>query len=354
MAKLQTNSRLRKVLKKVQKPQSGWLDIFPAVIGKADGTVPTGTAGEIYVRNILNGQVIRVHNTSVPNIAMLQVEVGRKVEHPNLWQVKGERETFPVPAGSGYVPYHASQHVFPAADTVFSDRKQIVPLTILVKDAGNFVVSVYGAIVHTANGIRMISTEDIDLSSYVPDIGAVYVSIECDDDGALTVHEGTAFASPASATVDDIPTPASGKYFLGFILLYEGQTELSNSNIRVVFPLGGVVSGTHAIFSDAEGDPADVTEGDPTDGTSTFAARRDHVHHMNPSHVHSLERWNGASGQNTFELSEIVMEIESLSLNGLEEDPLVYSLSADGTQIVLDTALPADMTVIAHTVLETT
>jgi hypothetical protein len=33
------------------------------------------------------------------------------------------------------------------------------------------------------------------------------------------------------------------------------------------------------MFSDAEGNPADVTEGGAADGTSTYAARRDHVHH---------------------------------------------------------------------------
>jgi hypothetical protein len=33
-------------------------------------------------------------------------------------------------------------------------------------------------------------------------------------------------------------------------------------------------------FSDSEGDPADVTTGSAADGTSTYAARRDHVHHI--------------------------------------------------------------------------
>ena len=33
-----------------------------------------------------------------------------------------------------------------------------------------------------------------------------------------------------------------------------------------------------AIFNDAEGNPADVTTASPADGTSEFAARRDHVH----------------------------------------------------------------------------
>ena len=228
-----TNILLRKALKKVSRPQTGWLDVFPAVIGKEDGTVVTGTPGVIYVRNVLNGQTLRVHNSVAPAIATLQVEVGRRVEAPNLWQVKGVREAFASPAGSGAVAYHASQHTYPEPDTVWIDRKQLLPLTVLVSDAENFVVQVYGATVRTMNGVAIIDTQTVDLATYVPATGAVYVNIETDDDGVLSVHAGTGFDSPELAAVTDVPVPAAGKYMLAFVLLTEGMTSLSNDNIRV-------------------------------------------------------------------------------------------------------------------------
>jgi hypothetical protein len=242
-----SNARLRKALKKVSQPQTGWLDVFPAVIGKEDGTVDTGTPGEIFVRNVLNGQTLTVHNGTAPAIATLQVEVGRRVEQPGLWQIKGVRESFSVPAGRNNVPYHADQHTFPAADTVWVDRKQILALTVLVSDAANTLVKVFGATVRTATGVAVIDSQEIDLSSYIPATGAIYISIESDDAGALTVHAGAGFAAPELATSADVPVPASGKYMLAYVLLTEGMLELSNDNIRVPTILSSGGGGGHTI-----------------------------------------------------------------------------------------------------------
>lgn len=239
-----TNSRLRQVLKKVQKPQTGWLDLFPAVIGLRDGTVLTGKNGLIWVRNLLNGQELTVYNFVVPNKPTLQVEVGRRVDQLGLWQVKGALETYDTPAGGFSVPYHAEQHQFPnGGDTVFINRKQITALTVLVKDGENFIVQVYGAVVRTATGIAKINTQAVDLSSYVPATGAVYLSIESDDDGVVSVHDGTGFAAPAVATVDDVPVPEAGKYMLAFILLWEGMEELKDDQIVVPIALDTDYSG---------------------------------------------------------------------------------------------------------------
>jgi hypothetical protein len=234
---------LRKVLKQVQKPQTGWLDVSPATIGKADGTISAGTNGLIWVHNILNGQDNTVYNFVVPNRFGLQVDVGRRVDQPGLWQVKGALETFAAPAGGTSVPYHAEQHQFPHGDTLYINRKQIIPLTVLVSDAAGFIVQVYGSTVRTATGIARISTQAVDLSSYLPTTGAVYVSIESDDDGVLAVNAGTGFAAPAIATVDDIPVPAAGKYMIAFILLWEGMEELKDEQIVVPFPLATDYSG---------------------------------------------------------------------------------------------------------------
>ncbi len=283
-----TETRLRKSLKKLSQPQTGWTNVFPAIMGKVDGTVLTAIPGLVWIRNILNGQTLAVHNGAVPNIPLLQVEVGKRVDQPGLWQIKGTMEPFSTPATGGTgtpVSEHHSSHEYPNSDTVWIDRKQIKHLTVLVSDAANFIVKLLGGIVLTPNGIVKIATQTVDLSSYVPTDGAVFVSIESDDDGVITVNTGTGFASPAIATVDDIPSPAAGQYTRAYVLLYQGQTALSNNDIVVPMPPDfnpTAFSGsahTHVIFNDGEGDPEDVTAAAADPGVSTYAARRDHVHH---------------------------------------------------------------------------
>jgi len=67
-------------------------------------------------------------------------------------------------------------------------------------------------------------------------------------------------------------------------------------------------------------------------------------------HLHGLARWL-SSGGTTFNLPDIAEYIESVSLNGLEEDPTLYSLSSDRTQIVFDSATTAADVVTAQYVL---
>lgn len=243
MSTLQTNSRLRKALRKITVPQSGWLDVFPAVIGLADGTVFTGTRGEIWVRNILNGQPVSVHNAIAPSRVDVHVEVGRRVDQPGFWQIKSVRETFPIPAGGNQVPYHAEQHVFPNPDTIPVDRKQVMAFTVWVSDPSNFLVAVFGGVAPTKSGMVQAETDpgqaykEIPLTSYIPTTGAKFIDIVVEEDGTLAIVDGIEFDAPALATSADVPIPAHNQYIIAYVLLYESMDVLSNSDIRVVFPL---------------------------------------------------------------------------------------------------------------------
>lgn len=364
------DKRNKELISVIAANSADWLEQVPAVLGDLQGNVYAG--GSLVHARLDNGYPIVALNYVAPLIFDLHVLVGRNKAQPGFFQVISVRETYTNPA-SGFIKYHHEQHEFPNADTVWVDRKQIMPLTILVNPDppdgfdDNFTVRIFGNVAQTATGIQLIDTQDLDLSSYVPSDGAKYVSFEVDDDGVVSLNEGDTVGSAELLTEADIPTPGPGKYFLGYVVLYELQAELSNDNIRVAFPLGVIATGTGYQISGA---PADIPESldlwgfwDVTDEelksityedlivelTSTFDSLYADITH---AHVHGLERWNGASGQTTFELSEIVASINSLSLNGLEEDPVNYSLSSDGTQIVLDIALPADMLVIAKYTME--
>jgi hypothetical protein len=392
-----------------------WIDRQPVLLGDYTATVQTGVPGVLYARQY-NGKVIEVYNfANVPPTFDLHVIVGRKKTLPTTWQIIEVRETYLSPAGGGQIGYHHEQHEFPNGDTVWSDRKQILPLTVLVQDAAGFVVQVFGSVVHTATGIHKIPTQLVDLSSYVVTSGAKFVSIETDDDGVLTVNDGVAFGAPEIATDADIPVPDPGKYLIAFVLLHEGQTELADDEIRVPFPLGVIAKTSGLQIDEAAADtpldadefgfwdvvdsvlkkitwanikatlktyfdtlyaalghshsipdasvipytPADVTDWDgdvdPGDVDNALDQLADRITTgggagAGGGHSHGLARWL-SSGGTTFDLPDIAEYLESVSLNGLEEDPLLFSLSADRTQIVFDSATTATDVVTAHYVL---
>lgn len=234
------NNNLRKSLKKmIVTDAREWLDEQLVRLGNYSQEVLTSVPGKLYARQY-NGKVIIVHNGTahVPARFDLHVRVGRKKSIPNVWQIIAIQDDYDTPAADGEIGYHHTQHEFPAPDTVWVQRKQIVPLTVLVSDPSNFVVQVYGDVATTPSGLIQINSQTVDLITYVVTSGAKFVTIETDDNGVLTVHQGTSFSSPLVGTVDNVPTPAAGKYMLAYILLYEGQTALSNNDIRVPMPLG--------------------------------------------------------------------------------------------------------------------
>jgi hypothetical protein len=244
----------KKLVEVIEENSSEWLEQIPAVMGDIDGNIDAGGA-LVYCR-LSNGYPVTAVNYIAPLIYDLQILIGRSKSQPGYFQVISVRQTYTTPA-TDFVKYHHEQHEFPNGDTVFSDRKQLLPLTILVSDGAGFVVRLFGNVAQTATGIQKIETQDIDLSSYVPTTGAKYVSIEVDDDGTVYVHDGVEVAAIEILTEADIPVPDPGKYFLGYAMLFETQTELTNDQVRVAFPLGVITPGSGYQIDSA---PADTPE----------------------------------------------------------------------------------------------
>ncbi len=253
--------KFRAQFKKITDRKSDqWLEKIPAWTGDYSGIVNTGIPGMIYVR--VDGQVVVVFNQTAPAEHNIPVLIGRHKDQPHLWQVIGSREVWSAPASSN-ISHHGWQHGFMQPDMTPIDRRQILALTVMVSDAANFIVRVYGGLVHTANGIIKIANQDMDLSSYVITSGAKYINIESDDDGTLTVNEGSVIAAPDIATASDIPVPADGFHIIATILLYESQTKLSNSDIAIPMALPGPSGGG-------------VTNGDSHDHVGGDGAQIDH------------------------------------------------------------------------------
>ncbi len=252
----------------IARESAEWLDRQPAKLGDGTGTeggiVLTDTAG-IYNARTLKGKVIGVYNQAhVPPIPDLNVVIGRRRSLPNLWQIISTQEVYDRPIARGQIEYHHEQHEENGGDQLFLDRKQINQLSVRVSDAANFIVKVIGAIVPTASGNVIIANQNMDLSAYVVISGAKIIAIESDDSGALTIAQGTAFGAAQAATQADLPPRTDGKYPFAGIMLHEGQTELSDSDIFPIIPLpssgGGTANVGAAIHAAAADTPLDADE----------------------------------------------------------------------------------------------
>lgn len=222
----------------IDSRSSEWLDRQVVRLGKdATQVIETGVPGVLWAR-LANGRPIKVHTTAanVPSRFDLHLVVGRRRSQPSLWRVIYTLEDYDGPAGGGELTYHRLQHQEEGGDRLALSWKQIVARSVRVKDATGFIVRVFGDLDLTVNGWVLIPTQDLDLSSYVPTTGALFVAIESDDDGVLTINDGTPFAAPGIGTEADYPVPAAGQYTRAHVLLYEGQTALLDKHIMVPKP----------------------------------------------------------------------------------------------------------------------
>lgn len=328
----------------VRRVGSDWLSEQAVWLGDLSGVVLSDEPGKLLARQA-DSQVIKVQNSAnVPAIFDLHVLVRRSRFQPSIWQITEVLQDYATPADAGLIAYHHEQHEFrdsPGPDTVWLNRKQILDLTVLVSDPAGFIVQVVGAVIRSSSGLALINNETLDLSSYIPSSGARFVTIQSSEAGVLSIVSGSIFASPYIADLSHVPEPAPDHYMLAFALLYEGLDALADSLIRIPhqFHQGGTI---FVNWGDIIGDIADQAD------LSALLADTASIEDIPETHEHGLTRLSGAIGQDTFDLFDIASQIESVKLNGLEEDPIVYSLSADGEQVVLDNALTSPTLVFIH------
>jgi hypothetical protein len=253
----------------IDQHSAKWLDRQVVRLGK-DSTqlIDTGKPGLLWAR-LSNGRPIKIHTgtANVPSRFDLHLLVGRKKSQPSIWQVILTLEDYDDPAGGGELTYHHKQHEEGGGDRLNLSWKQIVARSVRVKNAASFIVRVFGDPDLTPNGYVLIPTADLDLSSYVPATGALFVAIESDDDGALSINDGTPFAAPEAGSEADYPVPAAGKYNCAHVLLFGGQTALLDEHIIIPKPPSfnpanySGVSHVHALDN-----LTDVTVPSPMDG----------------------------------------------------------------------------------------
>lgn len=212
--------KLKNLFKKRNASQSGWIDVFPAKLGKADGTILTDTVGIIYVRHVVNGQVYEVYNDGAPTDKFgLQVEVGRRIGEKEL-RIKSVRGVYNQPA-------NPAVNVNTLLSELFIGRDRFLPFLVFPINGGGLVVNIYGDVFLKSDGtFGYVANQTLDLTSYVPASGAKFVLIEADDSGVIYVTAGTAVDSKELLTPSDIPAVTTGRIPSTAVRLYTGQTQL--------------------------------------------------------------------------------------------------------------------------------
>jgi len=194
---------------------------FAAVLGNTSGVVSTGISGIVYATKF-NGEVIRVINRRVPNEAFKHVVIGYDPSYPGVLQVLRERTVFStqdarVPA----VPEH--DHTYNSGMAHFVYDLTIIPFLVL--PYSGFTVQIFGGVFLKSDGsFGLLDNQTLDLSSYQPVSGAIWVTLEFDDDGDINVFESSAVNDKSLLTIANI-YPASN-YPLVAIQMYYDQTEL--------------------------------------------------------------------------------------------------------------------------------
>ncbi|HMW87548.1 MAG TPA: hypothetical protein PKD65_16105, partial [Nitrospira sp.] len=200
---------------------------FFGYLGNREGVVKADNLNNVWVL-LFNGSVVKARNKVAPLVSRTPVAVGYTKEDPKLLQVLRvmnvyDRNTQP------YLPPHAKSHSWPGADTVSIRAEQIVPGLAL--PSGGMVVKYYGWPYEIDGAWYYIRSREFDLTSYIPDTGAVWVSVEVDDAGDVTYVESDPADSKDLLTFAMLPVVPETRVMLFAVKCYTGQTEVVKTEL---------------------------------------------------------------------------------------------------------------------------
>jgi hypothetical protein len=331
--------RARNIAKKIQTMVAQSKDgvKFPAFLGNAAGVVKADNYNNVYV--IIAGSVFVAHNEVVPNISRLPVLVAKR---SGKLEVVSARNAF-----------HETPHInIPDHDHTWGKSnnptwvrgEQFLPALITPNDG--LSLHFKGWIYWIDDAFVPAYEQDIDFSSNLPSAGALIGLLEIDATGAISILEGTPVDSRDLLTYADIPPPSIGKTPLGFaVKLYAGQTKALQG---LDFSSSDLIDLRWTGYSNG--------------GSGSFITDWGNIQNL-PTWINAIEsgqllefieidRWSALAGDHTFDFSDFVLEIISIEVNGVVQDPLTYTLSSDNLQVVLDTPLAFDAIVTSKYKIE--
>lgn len=237
------------------------------MLGNVAGVVRASRNHYVYVR-LRNGEVVEAYNDRVPSTAgrpvVLRWASGR-------WMIESTWQVFDEPIWDG-VGEHSESHDLYGTDPLYVRAGQFLPGLVIPKP-GELAIIVCNPLTELY--------ENIDLSEYIPENGAIWALISFDlDDGSIGVTTGGTADSYGELLVSEIPSSAD--ISLAALKLYAGQLEIVRSKIVCdIVDLrwlqsgngGGSISlpANRLVATDDDGQPADNAPIWSEDGLATWS-----------------------------------------------------------------------------------
>ena len=192
-----------------------------AWLGLSKTQIQAETPDLVYIR-FANNQVARAINKLAPLIYNYPIVVSRN-DYSSQWEVVELRQVYGGTNLQALKDHHAT-HEYPSQDTVWIRDSQFMPLLVLPFSGST--VSLFGGVVRQNEQYYIIDNQSLDLSSYQPEVYAVWALIEIVN-GIVTVTLSAEYDSRDNLTYDLIPIGTG--YPLCAIMLY-GQDAIQRNN----------------------------------------------------------------------------------------------------------------------------
>lgn len=319
-----------------------------------------GRASYVYVKLRDNqNEVIQAWNNTVATSYGLPVIVQRDGNRYIVLGVNTERYQSNWNVTAPYLPQHASSHSFVdggGGDVVWVQSRQFIPgLVYPQKQAtGTFLTIAPYTLFDDGSWKYVGGTGTPNLMNYRPTgsnavMALVYLDANTGNPGIL-VGSGSYFNNNITGSrniYEYIPVPDlsyqiplsavrldSGTYGIGWNNLYDVRQWLHTLSVSTSTGSSGV--DTHNLLLGIQGGNTNERYHLTSGQYLGLIGNQETTLHSHPtlSHAHATARWVLTSGTDTFDYPNVVDVIESVSINGLGEDSLLYSLSANRTQLI--------------------
>lgn len=225
--------KIKNVLRGLLEKKEDRLFLTSALVGDGQGKVQvSGDPKRIYVR--ASGEVLVVFNNRIHADEDTPIWIGYERSNPQLLQVLSLNYGSLTP-GDSWIPPEIGEHGWThrlyaehgGNDIVWIEQRQFLPLSMGV--SGDFEITIYPGTILTDDGWKLIYSQTVDLTPYIPDSGGTsrFAMIYLDQDGNVLVEAGVL---TASLTIDDIPIPDEGCYGLCAIKLSKWQTAITDNS----------------------------------------------------------------------------------------------------------------------------